>query len=133
MTEIRWTGSTDGSLQIMDSTCNSIGRLDDLVAFLNKNSEAFSAHGLRLLGSCAYFLALREASDNDPLLPAADRVMGAAFVTPHGIAESEAFQSGRKEFRDLVFEIRGSRPSDIVEVAHDQLGRILARPPTTTN
>jgi len=77
-------------------------------------------------------MALREASDNDPLLPAADRVMGAAFVTPHGIAESEAFQSGCKELRDSVFEIRGSRPSEIVEVAHDHLGKILAGLSTTT-
>ena len=133
MTKIRWQGPANGKLLVENSACVSIADLDDLAGTLKKEVDNFSSVDLRILGSCAFFLALREASGNDPLLPAADRVIGNASISWSEDVRRTSFDSGCEEFRESIFSIRGLPPNEIIEHAHRQLLEILAElAPTKT-
>ncbi len=126
MAEISWIGSRSGTLLITGSTNSTVRGLDDLAVALNRRATELSSQQQRILGNCAFFLALREASGNDPILPAADRIMGFARITPSGSIDRRAFDSGCEELRQSLFAIRGSPPNELLTTAYNQLMKILA-------
>lgn len=125
MVRISWEGSISGTLVLSGAKTDSFSRVDELAVLLSSPSADFTEHHLRLLGNCAFFFALREASGNDPLLPAADRVIGSVALEPANAVNSRAFKAGSQELREMVFAIRGSSPSEILTAAHDHLLSVL--------
>lgn len=113
MTAYCWRGGIDGGVVFADSESVEVRDIRSLMSAVRDRS--FSRGELNLLGRILFLLALRDAINNDPVLPAANKVLDGALAGLADAAAQQQLKAGIEVMRDEVFPFRHFESREVVK------------------
>ena len=123
---ITWSGGAKGGVTGIRGS-NVVTSLDELITLVRETSNELSSADARRLGSCAFFMALRDSRFSPDAQTAARRTLDSYFAVLPNPKVDQAFQGGIAEIQAVLFEERARPAYELVQLAYSYLQRCFGQ------